>query len=347
MKIARVKVKVKVDGLEGFLYEHKHHPHMHHSSYIRAEHATEYIWTSKDNRNIFVSTNTGQVIFSQYCQSKTHNNFHATGVFTGELGYNHQDPQFSNTYSNSIHSDGDLTNWQHLYTPEKQMLLCLPIHKRKKGHPTDAVGLTFASRKNNSPPEPRLMAKFKVEIIEEIEVPKLQVEQPPNQLDFPEELRLRDLSKTPPEKSQPVFVSYDVLPSILVNEGHMLWQIQNNPFYVIKRYQYWLRKSDKTYAATGYNEYRYSISMKHTSVDYIERTSSIAIKRDHGFKIKLLPIKEFVADYSNTVSENLSDRESFASKCRIQYGILSYTLRVWCFIVFASCYKTKRCDYLV
>lgn len=160
-------------------------------------------------------------------------------------------------------------------------------------HSNKAFAVYYASNNNDAPivqwdavNQPNELFRFRK--VGTHMVPKLDLRQKePGDIDFPPELRLKNLYDKPPTNSNPCLIGETLVPFFFVNDGLMSRkaQVQSTPYYRFRREQFWRNAGSYNYPGSPdeTRTFERKMGMSKTTMDEVERTMSYSVKADAGF----------------------------------------------------------------
>lgn len=316
MQVRIAKLKVKVNGQEGYINEEKFF-HYNNNTLLRKNSYSEFLWTQIDNRHSFISLSTGAILFSSL---STHESrpYISVGVLPAPENYNVPPWRGYKTVSEmAIDCDSSLLDWCTVYTPDKYEIFCNPMPDSVKKDYPDGTGISLTSLPDGRPKDEQ-KAFFKCEVIREISLPELKPSAPPFSVGLPEHLKLKNDTDMPQDKSERVFVSYEHVPVFMINEGNLKWRAQQVQYYTILRYQYWHRESLVKYELPRKETYKVKVSLRNTTTDHIEEHTNLDLKQDLGYSLNLGVGKVKFGSFSQKISRRLSEKRVIKSTQRVE-----------------------------
>lgn len=130
---------------------------------------------------------------------------------------------------------------------------------------------------------------------------------------FPVYANLEDkLPKTTPDR----LISYTLIPAPAVQDGELTLKqkVQNSPYYLMEKHQYWTQLYQLSLAPGEKREKEYDYGMDTTKVNEMTTTTGMSIQQDSGVNFSLGGIFGGSASIRKEITDNLMVHESVSSK---------------------------------
>ncbi|KOO06351.1 hypothetical protein [Vibrio hepatarius] len=304
MKIRKVKIQVRSGGKVGWVNDQYFSKQRSH--YVLADYYSEYLWFNLgDGEHAFVNCQTGRFLCSTFVAGSSI----SLSGFTDKKSStpNHVSKMFRDRKSDSFHypyfycDDLEVDKWVILKDGVKRMTFTL-LTPTPKYHPDNAVFHCFGGPESSEPNEFKLIPiEPYVDIVEQKPAYK------PDNYDFPESLKMRNYDHMPEGKSEERLVASTVIPCFYINEASPQWQIENSPYYLLQRYQYWERQNMTAWGAEEQIDITITVSVKGTLTKEIEESTNLTIKKDLGVKIEFSPSKQLKYTLTDNYSRTLEN----------------------------------------
>ncbi|HAS6969096.1 TPA: hypothetical protein I7284_07345 [Vibrio parahaemolyticus] len=319
MRIRKVKIKVRSNGKLGWVNDHYFSKQRMH--YVLSDHYSEYLWFELDDgEHVFINCQTGRFLCSTFTEGSA---ISLSGFVDMKSSTpNHVSSEYRGRKSDTFHypyfyCDGlEINKWMTLTDGVKRMTFTL-LTPTPKYHPNNAVFHCFGGPNSPEPNEFKLIpVEPYVEIVQQKPTHK------PDTYNFPESLKMVSYDHMPEGKSEERLVASTVIPLFYVNEASPQWQIENSPYYLLQRYQYWERQNLAAWATEETREIIIRVEVKGTLIKEIEESTNLTIKKDLGVKIEFTPSKKIkytlTKNYSRTLQKSntikvTEEKEDFKS----------------------------------